>query len=94
MPSFALMCFDNPGGLALRVTTREAHLAYLDGFGGQVVYGGPLLDAQDQACGSLIVVEMESLADAEAFSASDPYRLAGLFERVEIRGLRPILGRA
>jgi uncharacterized protein YciI len=91
MPSFALMCFDKPGALPIRVATREAHLAYLQSHKLDR-YGGPLLDENDQACGSLIVIEVEDLAAARAFADNDPYAKAGLFERVEIRGLRPILG--
>ena len=38
--------------------------------------------------GSLIIVEADDLAAAEAFNAADPYAKAGLFERVEIRAFR------
>ena len=43
-------------------------------------------------CGSLVILEAEDLAAAEAFAAGDPYAVAGLFERVEIRGFRPLFG--
>ena len=90
MPSFALMCFDKPGGLPIRVANREEHLAYLRRTNLHR-YGGPLLDENGEACGSLIVIEADDLGDAKAFAALDPYAKAGLFERVEIRGLRAIL---
>jgi uncharacterized protein YciI len=90
MPSFALMCFDKPGALPIRQANREAHLAYLKSLNLHR-YGGPLLDENDEACGSLVVIEAEDLAAAQAFAAGDPYAKAGLFERVEIRGLRAIL---
>ena len=90
MPHFALMCTDKPGALPIRVATRDEHLAYLKGLNLHR-YGGPLLDENDQPCGSLIVIEADDLAAADAFAAGDPYAKAGLFERVEIRGLRLVL---
>ena len=39
-----------------------------------------------------MIIEAANLADAEAFSAADPYRQAGLFERVEIRPWRHTAG--
>lgn len=90
MPSFALICFDKPGALPIRVANREAHLAYLKSLNLHR-YGGPLLDENREACGSLIVIEADDLAAARAFAAGDPYAKAGLFQQVEIRGLRPIL---
>jgi len=47
---------------------------------GRVVLAGPLTDKT----GSLIVIEAESLADAEAFAREDPYTVNGVSERVEI----------
>ena len=35
-------------------------------------------------CGSLLIMEVDSMADAEAFAANDPYAKAGLFESVEL----------
>ncbi|MGH2618938.1 MAG: YciI family protein, partial [Anaerolineales bacterium] len=34
--------------------------------------------------GSLIVIEADSLAEAEAFARTDPYTVNGVFERVEV----------
>jgi uncharacterized protein YciI len=92
MPYFALHCVDKPGALDLRMATREAHLAYIGTLGTAVRLAGPFLDADGAMCGSLIVLEAEDLAAAEAISASDPYRRAGLFERVEVRAFRAGVG--
>jgi uncharacterized protein YciI len=40
----------------------------------------------------MIVLEAESLEAAKAFSAADPYALAGLFSHVEIRPWKWTLG--
>jgi hypothetical protein len=42
--------------------------------------------------GSMLIIEVADRAAAEAFAASDPYAVAGLFERVEIRAWRATVG--
>ncbi len=86
---FAISCFDKPGSLALRQATRPAHLDFVTGQ--HVVIGGPLLDAEGQPCGSLLLFEAPDRAAAEAFVAADPYGQAGLFERVTIHGFRTVI---
>ena len=92
MPLFALFCVDKPQSLALRLATREAHLAYVGGFREQMKLGGPLLDEAGDMAGSLILVDVADLAAAQAFSASDPYTKAGLWARVEIKAFKATLG--
>ncbi len=93
MTIFAIHCVDKPNSLELRLATREAHLAYMGGFREQLRLGGPMLDEAGDMAGSMILLEMETLAEAQAFAASDPYNQAGLFERVHISAFRPTLGK-
>jgi uncharacterized protein len=88
MPLYVMSCRDKPNSLEVRLGAREAHLAYMKSLGGRVKLGGPFLDGQDQMAGSLIIIEADSLEDAQAISANDPYKLAGLFERVDITPFR------
>jgi uncharacterized protein YciI len=85
---FAITNLDKPDSLALRAATREIHLGYLDSIVGQLVLAGPMLNAENQPIGSLLVVEAENEAAAAAFAAADPYAKAGLFESVTIRPYR------
>ena len=95
MPVFALICHDKPNSLELRLATREAHLAYARGSGAKILLGGPLLADDGQTMqGSLILIEAADLAAAKAFAANDPYGRAGLFESVEIRPWRKVIGTA
>jgi uncharacterized protein YciI len=80
MPLFVISWRDKPNSLDARMAAREAHLAYMHGQEGRVKLGGPYLDEAGQMCGSLIIYEAETLEDAQAFHAKDPYNLAGLFE--------------
>lgn len=87
---FAIICTDKPGALALRMETRPAHLEHLKAHERSLVLVGPLLDAEGKPCGSLLVVEADDRAAAEAFAAADPYAKAGLFESVVVRPFRSV----
>ena len=80
MPLFVISWRDKPGALDQRMAAREAHLAHIHAQGDKVKLGGPYLDEAGQMCGSLIIIEAESLKEAQAFHAKDPYKLAGIFE--------------
>ena len=95
MALFALICHDKPNSLELRMKNREAHLAYGPTTGVKILLGGPLLSDDGQTMqGSLLVIDVPDLAAAKKFSAGDPYVKAGLFESVEIRPWRKVIGTA
>lgn len=91
MPLFVLTCLDKPGALQARMNARESHLAYVRETG-VMKLAGPLLDEAGDMAGSLMIIEVEDLAKAKAFSAEDPYRKAGVFESVDIRPFRVTVG--
>jgi uncharacterized protein YciI len=93
MATFAVICMDKPGGLAVRVATRADHLAFIAANGEMVRLAGPFLDPAGEMCGSMLVVEAETLAAVESFCAADPYARAGLFEAVQIRPWRVGVGK-
>ena len=92
MATFVLMCVDHPGALDRRMAAREAHLAYVREHIAMVKLAGPLLGDEGQMAGSMFILEAPDKAAVEAFSAADPYRLANLFERVEVRAWRVTVG--
>jgi uncharacterized protein YciI len=85
---FAIYNLDKPDSLALRAATRPDHLAFLDRFTDRVLSGGAILDQAGQPIGSLIVIEAEDQAAADAIAAEDPYVKAGLFQSVSVRPYR------
>jgi len=92
MAQFALICVDKPNSLALRMAHREAHLAYVRAAPkGFIHTAGPFLSEAGEMCGSLLFLEAPDAQAVRAFSAADPYVLAGLFESVEIRAWRPTI---
>lgn len=87
----ALICTDKPGHLDLRKANRDAHLAYIAETG-VVEMAGPFLDAEGGMCGSLVVLDVADLAAAQVWAAGDPYAKAGLFDKVEIREWKKVVG--
>ncbi len=89
---FALYCVDKQNSLDLRLATRERHLAYIGNAPVKIVLAGPLLSEDGQTMrGSFFIVEADNAAAVAQFSANDPYRMAGLFERVDIHGFRQVI---
>jgi uncharacterized protein len=80
---------DKPNAQDIRHRTREAHLAYLDRHKDILVLGGALLaDDGVGRLGSVLIVNVPSRAAADAFSADEPFRKAGLFQSVSITRMR------
>jgi len=88
---YAIICLDKPGAQEIRKANRDAHLAHIRGAGGAIVQAGPFLDVEGEMCGSLLIYEGD-LAGAEAWAAADPYAAAGLFQSVEIRPWKKVVG--
>ncbi len=88
---YVIHCFDKPGHLQVRMDNRPAHVDYLKSFGDKLQAAGPTLDAEENMNGSVVVLDLENLAEAEAFAANDPYAKAGLFESVSIQPWKKVL---
>jgi uncharacterized protein YciI len=88
---YALICLDKPNALQTRVENRPAHLEHLNSTG-VVEQAGPFIDAAGQMCGSLIILNVGSKAEAEAWAAADPYAKAGLFSSVMIQEWKRVIG--
>ncbi|ETD88025.1 YciI family protein [Rhodobacter capsulatus] len=87
---YAVICKDKPGALQTRLDTRAAHLAYIETTG-IVKMAGPFLE-DGQMCGSLVILDCESLEAAQAWAAGDPYAAAGLFESVSVTEWKKVIG--
>lgn len=88
---FALMTKDKPGALQTRLDNRDAHLAYIADTG-MVEMAGPCLDDDGQMCGSLIILDVDDMAAAQAWADNDPYAKAGLFESVTLQAWKKVIG--
>ena len=86
-----LICQDKPGALQTRLENREAHLAHIAA-SGVVEMAGPVLDEAGAMTGSLIILSVASLDEARAWAAADHYAKAGLFQTVDIREWKKVIG--
>lgn len=87
----ALICQDKPNALQTRLDNRTAHLAYIADTG-IVDLAGPFLDRDGLMTGSLIVLNVDNMTQAEAWVASDPYGKAGLFASVTLQEWKRVVG--
>lgn len=87
----ALICIDKPGHLHVRQENRPAHLDHIN-TSGVVEMAGPFLSETGEMVGSLVILNVEDLAAAQAWAANDPYAKAGLFQSVDIREWKKVIG--
>lgn len=96
---YAILGDDAPGSLGKRLAARPAHLERLKELqdAGRLLLAGPCpaIDTPDPGpagfAGSLIVAEFDSLAEAQAWAAADPYVTEGVFARTTVRPFRKVL---
>ncbi len=86
----ALICKDKPGQLQTRLDNRSAHLANIETSGVVEMVVQCLNDGA--MTGSLVILNVESLPDAQAWADADPYAKAGLFESVMISEWKKVIG--
>lgn len=87
----ALICIDKPDHLFLRLENRAAHLAHIEA-SGVVEMAGPFLSETGDMIGSLVILTVSSLDAARDWASNDPYAKAGLFQSVEIREWKKVIG--
>ena len=73
------------GGLA-----KEGGLETVLPMAGRIRHAGPLLDAEARPIGSLVLFEADSLEEAQALAARDPYVTEGVFESHEVLETRQV----
>ncbi len=96
---YAILGEDAPGSLEKRLAARPAHLDRLKVLqdAGRLILAGPCpaIDSPDPGpagfAGSLIVAEFESLAEAKAWTAADPYVTEGVFANTRVLPFRKAL---
>lgn len=96
---YAIIAEDVANSLEKRKLARPDHLARLQSLkeAGRLVLAGPhpAIDNDDPGTagftGSLIVAEFNSLADAEAWAAEDPYIVAGVYAKVTVKPFKKVL---
>jgi hypothetical protein len=86
---YLITTLDKPGHEAVRDRLRAEHLAYMEANVDKVIAGGGFFnDASTSVLGGMILLDVATRTEAEAFLDKDPFMHADLFERVEIRRWR------
>lgn len=87
---YVLICEDKADSLEMRQSLRPQHLEFISDY--DVRFAGPMLaDDETTMIGSIIFIEAQDREAVEAFSAADPYRVGGLFEKVTIKPFRQVV---
>jgi len=82
---FIIHCLDKAGAVQDRLANYEAHKAYLGAAPVRILVSGPLLAPDHETMiGSLFLVDAETQQDVQAFHDADPFKKAGIWERVSI----------
>ena len=96
---YAIIATDVAHSLEARLAARPAHLERLQQLKaeGRIVLAGPhpAIDSNDPGAagftGSLVVAEFESLIDAQAWAAADPFVAAGVYANVSVKPFKQVL---
>ncbi len=90
---YLIHCLDKAGSADVRKDNLPVHVEYLKSKPIDIVMAGPMIgDDGESVIGSFLVVEAENRAEAETFSANDPYAKAGLFDSVLINAWKKTVG--
>ncbi len=99
---YSIFAYDVKNSLALRASARTEHIARLKLLNqqGKLLLAGPnpaptpSTDSNDPAqagfTGSLIVAEFSSLTAAKKWADEDPYVIAGVYKKVEIKPFKKV----
>ena len=95
---YAIIATDIDNSLEKRLAARPAHLERLNALldEGRLILAGPhpAIDSEEPGeagfSGSLIVAEFNSLEDAEAWAADDPYQQAGVYASVTVKPFKKV----
>jgi uncharacterized protein YciI len=86
---WAISCIDKPDTAAIRDSVLQPHRDYLQSRKGILVLAGATQnDEGTVAIGSLFVVNVNSRAEAKAFSDGDPFTQKGVFASITITRMR------
>ena len=96
---YAIISEDHDRTLDKRLAARPEHVASLKSLcnAGRLLIAGPhpAVDAQDPGpagfTGSLVVVEFDSLEDAQVWADDDPYIAAGVYRKVTVKPFNCVL---
>ncbi|MBT3428225.1 MAG: YciI family protein [Gammaproteobacteria bacterium] len=96
---YAIISTDVSDSLSVRMQVRPAHLdrVQLLADQGRLIIAGPhpAIDSDNPGeagfTGSLIIAEFDSLEEANEWANTDPYLLAGVYDKVTVKPFKKVL---
>ena len=88
---FIVKAYDGPNMLDKRMEVRPRHLEGMKKLGAQVICAGGLLDEEGKMKGSALVMEFENRAALDAYLASEPYVVEGVWQKIDVEVMNVVL---
>ena len=88
---FVALCHDKPGHVDLRMSTRPAHLAFLEKHAASVKLGGPFIEG-DKPVGSMLILDCRQRSRRTRAARRGPLCGSRSLRRVELRAWRRVVG--
>ena len=77
---YTFILIDRPGAAELRQRVRPEHKSYLAAVAERIAFAGPLVADDGQTMiGSLLAIDFDSRAAADAWLADEPFTRAGVY---------------
>ena len=88
---FLVKAYDGEGKLNKRMEVRPRHLEGMKALGKQVIVAGGLLDNAGRMKGSALVMESPDRIALDAYLASEPYVVEGVWQKIEVETMNVVL---
>ena len=88
---FLVKAYDGEGKLKKRMEVRPRHLEGMKVLGKQVIVAGGLLDNAGRMKGSALVMEFPDRIALDAYLASEPYVVEGVWQKIEVETMNVVL---
>ena len=88
---FLVKAYDGEGKLNKRMEVRPRHLEGMKALGKQVIVAGGLLDNAGRMKGSALVMEFPDRIALDAYLASEPYVVEGVWQKIEVETMNVLL---
>lgn len=88
---FIIKAYDGEGMLEKRMEVRPRHLEGMARLGRHVVCAGGLLDGDGKMKGSVLILDLDSRGDLDAYLKEEPYITEHVWEKVEVENINVVL---
>ncbi|MBD2704092.1 hypothetical protein IC229_25830 [Spirosoma sp. BT702] len=82
--------YTDADALDRRMAARPSHFDYARQLkaDGQFILGGALLDPEGKMIGSMLLLDMETEEQLDAYLKTDPYIVQGVWEKIDVKPFR------